>query len=320
MGLMSCVKSIAIEVADFFKEISDFVHDDFKWTKYIFAAIVAASMIVGQVCFNVYDLLIIPSYKNGTSTIYIPLFQVAVYFLVLLWSLYTHREMWRLKYWQAWVFPLLLVWGNGETQAFNAFQEWIMNTDFFFKEKFYLQNVCYYLVGSVSIVSFLIIFKWATTKRLGLYGMTRSVRYLRVYLLIFLVLIPMFIVVSATQQFQTYYPRVCAVPYEGVFGWADWKAISFFEFGYANDFFAVESLFRGALVVGLSKWLGARTVLPMALTYMSIHIGKPDLELCSSVIGGYILGALAYRTQHLWGGIVMHLGIAMLFEILGFIV
>lgn len=313
-------KSIVREVVDFFMEITAFVRDDFKWTKYTFAAIVAICMIVGQIYFNIYDVLLAPSYKVGTSMICIPLFQVAVYFFVLLPSLLMHGEMWRMKHWQSWAFPILLVGIMGEGQAFNAFNEWIMNTDFYFKEKFYLQNVCSYLIRSVCIVSFLFLFRWATTGRFGLYGMTRSARYIKVYLLIFLVLLPMFIAVSTTPQFQTFYPRVCIVPYSGVFGWADWKAISFFELSYANDFLAVESLFRGALVVGLSKWLGARTVLPMALTYMSVHLGKPDLELCSSVIGGYFLGILAYRTQHLWGGIIIHLGIAMLFEVLGFIV
>lgn len=312
-------KSIAREVVDFFKEIATFVREDFKWSKYIFSAIIAVSMIVGQVYFNIYDVLLAPSYKNGTSMICIPSFQILVYFLVLLPSLFMQGEMWRMKSWQAWVFPILLVGVMGEGQAFNAYKEWIMDTSYYFKEKFYLINVCSYLIRSVCIVSFLILFRWATTGRFGLYGMTRSARYIRVYLLIFLFLLPMFVVVSATPQFQTFYPRVCIVPYSGVFGWPDWKAVSFFELGYANDFLAVESMFRGALVVGLSRWLGPRTVLPMALTYMCVHLGKPDLELCSSVIGGYILGILAYRTQHLWGGIIIHLGIAMLFEVLGFI-
>lgn len=150
--------------------------------------------------------------------------------------------------------------------------------------------------------------------------MTRSTRYLRIYGLIFLILLPVFVVVSTTPQFQSFYPKMDLAYYSGAFGWADWQTVSVFELCYANDFIGVESMFRGALVVGLSRWLGPRTVLPMALTYMCIHLGKPDLELCSSIIGGYTLGILAYRTQHLWGGIIIHLGIAMLFELLGYII
>jgi hypothetical protein len=105
--------------------------------------------------------------------------------------------------------------------------------------------------------------------------------------------------------------------YDGALGWERWQLIGLFELFYANDFIGVEGMFRGALVIGLSRWLGCRAVLPMALTYMCIHLGKPDLELCSSVIGGYILGVLAWRTHHLWGGIIIHLGIAMFFEVIG---
>ena len=50
---------------------------------------------------------------------------------------------------------------------------------------------------------------------------------------------------------------------------------------------------------------------------MCIHLGKPDLELLSSVGGGYLLGVLAWRTRHLWGGIIIHLGITMFFELVG---
>ena len=32
---------------------------------------------------------------------------------------------------------------------------------------------------------------------------------------------------------------------------------------------------------------------------------------------GYLLGVLAWRTRHLWGGIIIHLGIAMFFEVVG---
>jgi membrane protease YdiL (CAAX protease family) len=137
--------------------------------------------------------------------------------------------------------------------------------------------------------------------------------------MIYLMLLPVFIVVSFTPQFLNFYPKMDITFYYGAMGWERWKVIGLFELCYANDFLGVESMFRGALVVGMSRWLGRRAVLPMALTYMCIHLGKPDLELCSSVIGGYMLGILAWRTRHLWGGIIIHLGIALFFELIGII-
>lgn len=313
-------KSIVREIGDFINEIVSFVRDDFRWTKYLFALFVALSIIIGQVCFCVYDIVLAPSYAQGTSMVCVPLFYIAVYFFVLTITLALHGELWRLRQWQVWVLPTLLVGIDGAGQGFDAYKEWIMNSSLYFKEKFYLQLVGSFFFRSVGIVVLLCLFRWATTGRLGLYGMTRSARYIRVYALIFLLLLPMFVIVSTTPQFQSFYPKMDIGYYSGVFGWSDWKTISVFELCYANDYIGVESMFRGALIIGLSKWLGPRTVLPMALTYMCIHLGKPDLELCSSVIGGYTLGVLAYRTQHLWGGIIIHLGIAMLFEVLGYIV
>ena len=123
--------------------------------------------------------------------------------------------------------------------------------------------------------------------------------------------------VSFTPQFLDYYPKMNIAIFDGAMGWERWQLIGLFEMFYANDFIGVEGMFRGALVIGLARWLGCRAVVPMALTYMCIHLGKPDLELVSSVIGGYILGILAWRTRHLWGGIIIHLGIAMFFEVVG---
>ena len=130
-------------------------------------------------------------------------------------------------------------------------------------------------------------------------------------------LLPLFLLVSFTPQFLEFYPKMQITYYDGAFGWDKLRIAALFELCYANDFFAVESMFRGAMVIGLARWLGPRAVLPMAVTHMCVHLGKHDLELCSSIIGGYILGILAYRTHHLWGGIIIHLGIAMFFELIG---
>lgn len=308
--------SLLGEIGLFIQDIVSFIKEDFRPMKYLLFVATAVAIIVGQVGFNIYDIIIAPSYANGTSMLRLPMVYLVAYFFMLITTLWMHGELWRLRQWQAWAFPALLVCIDGAGQGFDAYKEWAESA-VYFKEKYYLKLIGSFLYRSVAILFCLCIFRWATTGRFGLYGLTRSTKYLRVYALIYAILLPIFVVVSFTPQFLEYYPKMDIGYYGGSFGWADWQVVSLFEVCYANDFFAVESMFRGAMVVGLSRWLGPRTVLPMAITYMCIHLGKPDLELCSSVIGGYILGILAYRTQHLWGGIVVHLGIALLFEALG---
>ena len=305
------------EIGEFIGDLVAFVKKDFLWTKYLFAAALAVLLIVAQVKFNIYDILIAPSYDNGTSMLRIPIIYIMVYFLVLISSLAMNRELWRLRRWQVWVFPVILLTIDGAGQGFYGYMQWADEHGITLRDKAYLQLVGSFMFRSVFIVLMLCLFRKLTEGRFGLFGLKRSSKYLRVYGVIYVLLLPMFLIVSFTPQFLSFYPKMHIDFYDGAMGWDRWRLIGLFELFYANDFIGVEGMFRGALVIGLARWLGCRAVLPMALTYMCIHLGKPDLELCSSVIGGYILGVLAWRTRHLWGGIIIHLGIALFFEVVG---
>ena len=311
--------SLLHEVGCFIGDIAAFIRKDFRWTKYLYAFILAILIIIAQTQYNIYDWLIAPGYDDGTSMLRLPAVYICMYFLVLVPTLWMHHELWRLRQWQVWAFPMFLLTIDGAGQGFHAYYKWAEECAVWHKDKYYMQLVGSFLFRSVFIVSSLCVFRWLTEGRFGLYGLRRSSKYLRVYGMIYLMLLPVFTVVSFTPQFLNFYPKMDITFYDGAMGWERWKVIGLFELCYANDFLGVESMFRGALVVGMSRWLGRRAVLPMALTYMCIHLGKPDLELCSSVIGGYMLGILAWRTRHLWGGIIIHLGIALFFELIGII-
>lgn len=312
-----CKHPLRKEFREFCGEIVDFIREDFRPLKYLFFFLAAAALFTAQVHFHFYDWAMKPSYADGTSMQTISCVYLTVYYTSLVVTLLLHHELWRLRQWQVWVLPLVLVCIQGAGQGFDAYTRWIKEAGLTAAENNFLSFTGSFFFRSVAIVTLLCFFRWATTGRFGLYGLTRSAKYLKVYGLIYAALVPLFVAVSFTPQFLSYYPKMNITFCEGAFHWADWKLISLFELCYANDFLGVESMFRGALVIGLARWLGPRAVIPMALTYMSIHFGKPDLEMLSSVFGGYLLGILAYRTKHLWGGITIHLGIAMLFEVLG---
>lgn len=307
------------EVGEFIGDIADFIRKDFKLWKYLYVLLVALLIITAQVGYGIYDVIIAPSYDDGTSMLRLPMVYACAYFMILLPTLWMHGELWRMRQWQAWVCPLVLVTIDGAGQGFDHYRQWAADYAVWFKDRYYLQLVGSFLFRSVFILLSLVVFHKLTTGRFGLYGLKRSGKYLRVYALIYIILLPMFLMVSFTPQFLDFYPKMNIAYYDGAMGWNRLSLIAFFEMWYANDFLGVESMFRGAMVIGLARWLGPRTVLPMAVTYMCIHLGKPDLELCSSIIGGYVLGILAYRTHHLWGGIIIHLGIAMFFEAVGII-
>lgn len=121
---------------------------------------------------------------------------------------------------------------------------------------------------------------------------------------------------------QAYYPRyVHSGPEEFMefYGWRSWTTLITFEATYGSNFIAVELFFRGFLILALARYLGPYVVLPMAATYCYLHFGKPWGEAFSSIFGGYILGIIALYSRHIWGGIFIHLGVAWLMELLGYI-
>ena len=68
------------------------------------------------------------------------------------------------------------------------------------------------------------------------------------------------------------------------------------------DLTAAEFLFRGFLMMTLARVVGPMGVLLAAWPFVFSHLGKPELELLSTLGGGLIYGWLAWRTGSiLWG-------------------
>lgn len=88
---------------------------------------------------------------------------------------------------------------------------------------------------------------------------------------------------------------------------------------YGSDFVFTEFFFRGFIVLAFAAKFGHRAILPMCVYYITIHFGKPLGETISSFFGGLLLGVIAYRTKSIYGGIIVHLGIAYLMELFAFL-
>ncbi|MFY0605701.1 MAG: CPBP family intramembrane metalloprotease [Cyclobacteriaceae bacterium] len=102
-------------------------------------------------------------------------------------------------------------------------------------------------------------------------------------------------------------------------GFPEILPVIFFELCYGSSFISVEVFFRGFLIYAFVKSLGGYAVLPMVVTYAFLHFGKPMAEAISSIFGGYILGIVAYHTRNVWGGIIIHLGVAWAMELFGYL-
>ena len=78
------------------------------------------------------------------------------------------------------------------------------------------------------------------------------------------------------------------------------------------DLAASEFLFRGFLTFTLLRALGPVGVLVATMPFVYAHLGKPELELFSTLAGGLVYGWLAWRTRSILWGTIGHVYILSL--------
>lgn len=163
----------------------------------------------------------------------------------------------------------------------------------------------------------LMLMHWVLEKKWDLYGIRRT-QSLKTYSLLIVFMLPLLIWASLQHDFSLVYPKAAIVGRQ-LGDDANPFYYLLFETAYAADFFTIELFFRGFLILTLSKLIGKQCLLPVALFYFSIHLGKPMMEAVSSFFGGLILGSISYHSKSIWGGLLVHISIALLMELFGFI-
>ena len=153
----------------------------------------------------------------------------------------------------------------------------------------------------------------------GLYGLSLEGFDYKVYFVFLLIMVPLIFWASFQPDFLEAYPTFKPWRASEVFGLSRAQMSGIYEVFYLFDFITVELLFRGALVIGLSSIMGKHTILPMVVTYAFLHFGKPMAETIGSIFGGYILGVIALYSRSILGGCAIHIGVALLMEVMALI-
>lgn len=145
--------------------------------------------------------------------------------------------------------------------------------------------------------------------RLADYGLSlKGIRgHLWVYLVLFLPVFGLVLLVSSAPDFQAKYPF-----YRDPIGTAD---LVVWEMFYALQFFSLEFFFRGFLVHGLKDRFGRYAIFVMVIPYTMIHFSKPFYESLGAIGAGSILGLLSLRTRSVFGGFLIHVGVAWSMDI-----
>jgi hypothetical protein len=169
-------------------------------------------------------------------------------------------------------------------------------------------------LGGLAIVK-LILHKWADLD----FGFRGDWKTLKPYFSILAIVAPLIIGASLFPDFQQAYPQYKPWNFINVFNLSVGQQAAIFEPSYAMGFVAVESLFRGALAITMVKIMGPRAVIAMASFYCVYHFGKPAGEAIGAFFGGYALGVLAIQSKSIFGGLIVHLGVAALMESMGYL-
>jgi hypothetical protein len=108
--------------------------------------------------------------------------------------------------------------------------------------------------------------------------------------------------------FAVYYPIHRAARRGGV-QFLTWAA------AYAAYMFAWEYFFRGFLLFGLEGRFGRMAAVLQAVPFALVHVGKPEIETYSSILGGLILGVFALRVRTMWPCFLIHAFVAVWMDV-----
>ena len=130
-----------------------------------------------------------------------------------------------------------------------------------------------------------------------------------IYAVMFALILPVVFIASTTPAFRNTYPFY-RMANRSQFDLWTWEAL------YAAQFISLEFFFRGFLLQGLRRALGSNAIFVMIVPYCMIHYGKPMPETFGAIFAGLILGTFAMRTKSIWGGAMIHIGVAITMDVL----
>jgi len=219
-----------------------------------------------------------------------------------------------LRFWGLSLAILLVLWANQFLLIYENYLPLIPS-----EIRSFLSKVAYNLFTAFTYGITPLLFYLITRKNKSNYGLTTQGFDDRSYLLMLGLMLPLLVWASFQTSFIEMYPRYVPSTAERYWDIPNWLSVGVYESSYVLQFILLELFFRGFMVMELKKYFQGLAVLPMTVVYAYIHFGKPFPETLGSIFGGFILGILALRSGSILGGIFLHIGIALLMELLAYL-
>jgi len=292
-----------------------FIKQDYSPVPYIITLVFLGFSIFMNYTIGLEDLYID---KHQGTVMGLPvyfLFFAVPYFAAAIPKILLSHEQHILRNPLFWIKSLSFIAIIGVACNFGSYKTWVPDSIAMADRAFILRNINQ-LKWIIIYVPLLLIIRTTFDRNIGegFYGINRQSFKYKPYLILLLMVLPLAAGASFLPDFLKAYPRFKPWAIQEAFNLDKWLMHSIFQIAYGSAYISTEIMFRGALVIGMSFIMGKHAVLPMVAVYTFYHFGKPAAEAISSIAGGYILGIIAYKYRNIWGGIVLHLGLAYMME------
>jgi len=298
-------------------QIKDFIKDDFEWKSYLWTLLFLALAIAINYNIGFENKILINHPQKSVVIFRFFVFYLVAWFAIAIPKLLFSKRIGAFYSIQFWIKIILFLALISITSGFRFSNEWFSFIDDSLSRMYVVKlttQIKCFLVYSLPLI-FLAHFFDKSQK--GVYGLNRNFGNGGIYLKMLLLIAPFVIIASFTSDFLQAYPRYRVWQFESLSIMSSWMSTAIFESFYILDYAMTEWMFRGAMVIGMVAILGKDAILPMVSVYVFLHFGKPMAETISAFFGGYILGVLAFTTRHIWGGVLLHSGLALIMEFMG---
>lgn len=304
------------------KYLITFSQEHISWKSLIFIVLSIAAMVLGIYLSN-FDKLYIKSTFGKPERYFWTFLIEAVPFLWLAFSSYFHKKdmRWFFKkgFWLRFFFGFGILAISRSDSSLTGLVDGMSGYErlFAFRLLWSVKDLFYVFIPLIVFYYF-----FERERDLNWYGCGLRSFDMKPYL--FMLAVMLFVVGfgSFLADLQAYYPkydRSGGPQVAEAHGYAEWILVVVYELFYGSDFFNVEFFFRGFLVLAFARYMGGYAVIAMVGAYVTLHSGKPVSEMISSAFGGYALGVIVYYTRSMWGGVMVHVGIAWMMELFGYL-
>ncbi|UII19252.1 CPBP family glutamic-type intramembrane protease [Fulvivirga ligni] len=297
------------------KYLKGHLREDFQWSYYLtIAAFLTFTMSVNYY-YDFEDSVLDSYYGKSIRLFYYFLFYCFAYYSATVIMAYFKNQWHIFKSPEYWIKTLLILAILAIDTAFH-YHNIILKEVVDIRVYYWASKVAKNLVNIITtIIPLILFYKYYDKQQKSFYGLTVKGFDYRTYLFMLAVMIPLIGAASFIDNFSNYYPLYKDNQAYKILGTPEWVPAIIYELAYGWNFLTIELMYRGFMILALCSICGRNVVIPMVVTYCFYHFGKPEGEAISSIFGGYILGVIALESRSIFGGVLIHIGIAWLMEL-----